>query len=363
MGTYAEHRATDRVTRLLWALILPRRARKLRLTVAGWGVLITGGGLTAAAYNNASNILFLSLALLLATMAMGVILARWNLRRIESSLLAPEFLVAGESATVRIRLTNTRRQLPAYAIRVDVRDSGSGRTEELFSSDAIAPGGYGDYPWVVTPARRGLLTLRIESLRSSHPFGLLDIAFGHEKKRVVPVRPAPVPYSFDEYEARKLPERGSRTRRGEGGDTAYLRAYRAGDAQRLIHWRASAKRGALLVRETETADDHAYALRFDPAHFAGEHEAAFEKACSLVVALAADLWKHGRLASVAIGDEPEVAAHRPGELNRFLDRLATIAPGSGVRRTTAYRADTLTFHPGPGDIVHVRLQNRTVGEA
>src|SRR6185503_187511 len=40
-------------------------------------------------------------------------------------------------------------------------------------------------------------------------------------------------------------------RRGRGADLYNLREYHAGDDPRLIHWRSTAKAGALMVRELE----------------------------------------------------------------------------------------------------------------
>src|SRR5206468_4266786 len=43
-----------------------------------------------------------------------------------------------------------------------------------------------------------------------------------------------------------------------------LRAFRSGDSPRLIHWRTSARRGELMVREFEEAPTDNLVLIFDP---------------------------------------------------------------------------------------------------
>ncbi len=52
-------------------------------------------------------------------------------------------------------------------------------------------------------------------------------------------------------------------RRGQGGEFEALRAYQAGDERRLIDWKRSASRGALLVKDFQFEQNHPVVLALD----------------------------------------------------------------------------------------------------
>jgi hypothetical protein len=52
--------------RLLWALVFPQRRHRIMLTASGVLLTVLAFGIGSAAYNSANNILFITLALMLA---------------------------------------------------------------------------------------------------------------------------------------------------------------------------------------------------------------------------------------------------------------------------------------------------------
>ena len=140
-------------------------------------------------------------------------------------------------------------------------------------------------------------------------------------------------------------------------------AHAIGDAMRLILWKASAKRGRLLVRETAEPGEAGFSLRLDAAAFLLADDACFEKACAFAGSLAEDLFHKGRLTALAAGDEPFAPVKRACDLHAFLDRLSGLSRPAGVTRAGTLNPDTRHFVPGPGDVVHVRLRDQTLGEA
>lgn len=103
---------------------------------------------------------------------------------------------------------------------------------------------------VVVPTRRGVIeTVRVE-LRCSFPLGL----WSWRKRVWVPLeRPlhvAPVPLATELRLAPDTMHRGDELTRG-------VRPYEAGDALRHVHWPATARAGALQVRERED-DERTY---------------------------------------------------------------------------------------------------------
>ena len=349
--------------RWVWAYALPRRRERMRLTFAGYVVCVVAIGLGAAAYNNASNILFLSLALTLAMLALSGVLAWMNFRRLDWRLVPPSRLRAGEAAPVRVSVFNGRRRLPAYALRFGVSAAPGAAKETVRLREPLDPGESREGVWAFTPGRRGECVLRLDGVTSSHPFALLDKTVGAPMHTRVTVWPARVPYAFEPDAGRLLHREGVMRRKGSGSELIGLRDYREGDAMRLILWKASAKRGRLLVRETAEPGEAGFSLRLDAAAFLLADDACFEKACAFAGSLAEDLFHKGRLTALAAGDEPFAPVKRASDLHAFLDRLSGLSRPAGVTRAGTLNPDTLHFVPGPGDVVHVRLRDQTLGEA
>jgi uncharacterized protein (DUF58 family) len=138
------------------------------------------------------------------------------------------------------------------------------------------------------------------------------------------------------------------TRTGGGTDLLALRRYAPGDSHRLIHWKASARAGRLLVRQfaAEAGERHVLWLRTDAAGWPRAEQ--FERAVSLAATLAEDLFRADRLAGVALDAGPPVTVRRGRDLEAWLDRLAVIAPRPAVAGEPAWArggAGVITFAP------------------
>jgi uncharacterized protein (DUF58 family) len=117
-----------------------------------------------------------------------------------------------------------------------------------------------------------------------------------------------------------------------------LRPFRTGDSPRAIHWRTSARRGELMVREYEDLPGDDLLLVFDPAAPAGAAE--FESAVSLAATVCWE-WCRQR------GDRLILAA--PGPAGTLLDGLT--GPEHG-RRLLAFLAGVQpAVGPGPADFL------------
>ena len=122
------------------------------------------------------------------------------------------------------------------------------------------------------------------------------------------------------------------------GELAGLRAFRPGDDPRGIHWRTSARRGMLLVREHEDDEGREGTILFDNDPRAGA--AAFELAVSRAAALCVELARRGMAVGlITRGGEIPPSVGAP-HLGRLLTRLAFVAPEPGPpprarRRPTA----------------------------
>ncbi|MCX6952738.1 MAG: DUF58 domain-containing protein [Verrucomicrobia bacterium] len=349
------------------------------------GILLIGlsMGIGTAAYNSSSNILFITLSLLLACLILSGLLSWLNLRGVAWRLALAAPLRAGHEAIVGLELRNQKAFLPTYGLwfeltartveagvpqRAESTVTGRGIDvkEMLAKADAavtrgrlalrtrLEPTGDMRLEWVCKPDRRGRLRVELAGVGSLFPFGFLKKEIGTELKVETVVWPAPVEYQRHAVVSSRRPAGGERVpRAGTGGDLHALRRYAVGDSHRLIHWKASARTQTLLVRQfaAESAEGFSLWLRTDAAVWPRPEQ--FELLVSFCATLGEDLFREGRLTGVAINAEEPAAVRRVHDMEAFLDRLAEVAPleaASGVPRglegtQTRGRKNVLTFIP------------------
>jgi uncharacterized protein (DUF58 family) len=110
-----------------------------------------------------------------------------------------------------------------------------------------------DLSYVVTGARRGVHALGPLTVRSSDPFGLARRTVVFSQRTPVTVAPAVVDLApLLEYAGATGGMLHSTTDQlGQGADNLVARPYAPGDSMRRIHWRATAHRDELMVRQEE----------------------------------------------------------------------------------------------------------------
>ncbi len=371
---------------LLWSLVWPRGGERMVPTMPGIVLIGLSFGLGTAAYNSSSNILFITLSLLLACLILSGVLSWLNLRGVAWRLeVAPPWR-AGHVANVGLELRNGKSFLPTYGLwfelvaravaaggpaRVESTITGKGidvraalkKAAEAEARGSVALGGRLDprdaarLEWSFTPARRGRLRVELAGVGSLFPFGFLKKFVGSELRAEAVVWPAPVEY-------RRLAAGGARragggermARVGSGGDLRALRRYATGDSHRLIHWKASARTRQLLVRQfaAESSEGLALWVRTGAEEWPGREQ--FERLVSFAATLAEDLFRAGRLQTVALDEAAPVAVRHVRDLEGWLDRLAVVevrkdsvvggAPAAGgVRAPMMGRKNLLTFAP------------------
>lgn len=337
-------------------MVYPQRGHRILPTVPGVLLIGLALGIGTAAYNSSSNILFITLSLLLACLILSGVLSWINLRGVTWRLRVPGPLRVGHDATVALELRNGKTFLPTYGLwfeltaraidvvvqqraestvtgrGIDVREmlakAEAGVTRgQLMLRERLEPEGEARLEWGCRPEKRGLMRVELAGVGSLFPFGFLKKEIGTELWSETVVWPAPVEYRRNAVLSPRRPAGGERVARaGTAGDLHALRRYAAGDSHRLIHWKASARTRTLLVRQfaAESAEGYALWLRTDAAVWTRPEQ--FELLVSFCGTLAEDLFRAGRLIGVAINDEAPRAVRRVHDMEAFLDRLAVVRP-------------------------------------
>ncbi|WP_414660780.1 DUF58 domain-containing protein [Horticoccus sp. 23ND18S-11] len=363
---------------LLWSMIYPQRGQRILPTLPGVVLIGLSFAVGTAAYNSSSNILFITLSLLLACLILSGVLSSMNLRGVRWRLQLAPPLRAGHEAVAALELRNRKRFLPTYGLWFDFAarsvDPIAGQRAEMTLSARSAdiraalakadlaenrgqvaligrldPGGESRVEWVFKPARRGRLRLELVSVGSLFPFGFLRKDIGTELIRETIVWPAPVEYRRHPVATLRRSAGGQRmARAGSGGDLLALRRYATGDSHRLIHWKASARTGNLLVRQfaAESAEGYSLWLRTDAGVWTQAEQ--FELLISFVATLVEDLFRAGRLLQFALDAAPPVVMRRVHDLELVLDQLALARPVGTVLAVSegpATKQSLMTFAP------------------
>jgi uncharacterized protein (DUF58 family) len=344
------------------------------------GVIYLAGifAVSLAALNTGNNLLFLIVGCMLAVILLSGILSRITLTGVEVSLELPEHVFAQRPAPALLELRNLKQTMPSFSLLVVGAKSSHKKkpasTGALLSAapENVAPDisdstGSGAvlrqpvyFPYLsrrqslrqqveLTFPRRGVYRQKSLALRTRFPFGFL------EKTRTVPSTAEMVVYPPIEptdqfYEILPLISGEIETFvKGRGHDLYAIRDHMSGDSARFVDWKATARSGALKIREFAREDERRVLLVLDSflapvtqhgsrSVFASLSTASqkFNRAVDLCACLA---WHFHELNS-AIGfrsGSAEIAVAPSGEnvydVLHALARIEARSPDSGVPAT------------------------------
>ena len=335
---------------LLWSLVFPRRAQRVMATVPGVVLIALSLGVGVAAYNSASNILFITLSLLLGCLVLSGVLSWLNFRGLDWRLEVDSPMRAGREHPAALLLRNTKRVLPTHGLTFEVTNTSAEKPRQLVLRDRLDPQGEARIDWVICPARRGMERVELVFIGSLFPFGFLRKSLAGRTACDVLVWPAPIEYRrFPSVAWRRAQPGESVARSGQNGDLFALRNYQAGDSHRQIHWKASARLRKLVVRQFSTDSEETFTLWLRTSAMLWKNAEQFELLCSFAATLAEDLFRQGKLDALAIDRGSAVQVRGVRDIEAFLDRLALLQPtGQDVlasRGSRPARKNVLTFEP------------------
>jgi uncharacterized protein (DUF58 family) len=293
-----------------------------------------------------------NLILLVFTLAAGPFLAsifggRSMLRRLSVLRRVPAYVFSSDTLVIDYGLENGRRWYAALAlfiedslVPVDRSVSGAATlTPRVFF--ARVPGrDRARVQWQCVSPKRGRYSFRDLDVGTRSPFGIV------EHRVTITLADQIVVYPKIGQLTRRwflMQRQATENRRGQRHDRSAqqmeyhgLRDYRSGDSPRWIHWRTSARRGELMVKEFEQQNEQDLAILIDPwlprTKAAVEQREALEQAISFAATVCLESCRHPgrRLVLGWTGPTPGVR-HGPASvklLHDLLEQLAVLRPAS-----------------------------------
>jgi uncharacterized protein (DUF58 family) len=236
---------------------------------------------------------------------------------------APRTATAGQLIPITITVTNRGSRTRAL-LSVDDRFCGRGAAVV----GMIRPGQTREYVSRRADARRGVHAHGEATIVAAGPFGALRVA------RSVSVSSPLIVYPLT-YDAPTRPMVGLGEWRVPApiGDTSSVRDYHRGDPLRHVHWRSSARRGELMVREFDTEKRAEVTVVAEASTDADVADAVASAACSLGLALL----RSGEVRLIAAGDGAGETLHAR-DRETVLEWGARLVPGDPSLRAVLERS-------------------------
>jgi uncharacterized protein (DUF58 family) len=313
----------------------PTPGPRLRFTPSGLAWLGVAAVVGALAWYRSINLVLIFVYAMLLLLLLNGLLAWLAVRKTVAARVAVPPMFAGERAECQVRVTNHS----ASPVTVTAEDrAGAGANTflvyRLAGMQSIVCSAWREFP---TRGRFGGPV----GVMSGYPFGLLECERPGESGGEIVVLPAhgyAEPDGLRRWVARNVLDDGKarnvqRRVTSEHAEVRGVRAYRSGDSLRDVHWKTSARRGELMVREYDSAPSPELVLVVEPWLPDSPSEAdreRLEAALSLAVTMAVT-WRRAFdspvLVAVAGGEFQVATARSEEDMREALTPLADVAGG------------------------------------
>lgn len=342
----------------------PRTRRHVVFTREGWSFI------SILAFVVFGSILRqINLLVMLAAMMIPALLFNWRMavsliRRISVRHSLPEWVFAGKTTVIELEVENQSRTFAAWNIMLtdEIR-----RVEPVTSNPAfrsidlvavsVEPGHTTHVSYRCFFTERGVYRIGPTKVACQYPFGLVRTWFYQLVTKELYVAPR-----LGELKAKWNKRLGAQVvgtasaerRRGWLPDEFFgLRSWQHGDSMRSIHWRSSAKRGQIVVRQYDQPTDRDFALALDLFTLSNEsgfsHEKVEQGASFVATILARVNYSvQGRMAIAVCGQQTSLFTnHVPGEfVGSVMQELASAQPSSHTELFAILRELASKVSPG-----------------
>ena len=285
------------------------------------------------------------LMLVFAMMAGPFVLNGWivfsMLKRTSLERQAPARAMAGQPISVELTLVNRKRWFSSRLMSVeDEITNGRERLTGRVMFVRVPPQSQRSGHYRLCLAQRGRYLLGPTLVSSSFPLGLGERGLAFAKRTEILVYPRIGrlhPHWKSRLQDAALLVQRQRTRRGAYDDEFHrIREYRQGDNPRGIHWRSSARRNELMVKEYHQNREFDLAIVLDlwvPDKPTEDQLENVELAVSFAASLALEHMRECRDAEMSLlvaGADEYLVRLRPGQVSEdaILDQLALAEPRS-----------------------------------
>jgi len=240
-------------------------------------------------------------------------------------------LQVGIDGYAELGVTNTGRRHTPTLFLAD--GFGGVRRSARFLVAPLAPGASSHAAYRIPTERRGRYRLGPLHYAVGDPFGLtrsrrraagITEVLVHPRVHDVlsPPEGTGDDLDYDAHNVRGRPE--------PGGEFHTLRDYEHGDDLRRVHWRSTARRGSLMIRQDEARRRAPVLVLLDAR--SGRHDrASFETAVEAAASIVAALDRDGRPATLVTTAGERIGSPGRRHLASVLDALAVIEPGGPDR--------------------------------
>jgi uncharacterized protein (DUF58 family) len=296
----------------------------IRITKVGlWYVLFTVL-VAITATNTGNNALYLVVAVMLAALVVSGVVSRQNVRGLEAELEAEGEVFANQPFSLGFALENRSRWLPRWLLLVAASRGGSPRLVPYLPPRGVSRGGLD-----LLLLTRGVQRIPALHVSSLFPFGFFRKGVRYPIDREIVVYPELYPAATVEVEQSGRFGEAPIQRAGWGHELYALRGFRPGDDPRGIHWKQTARTGAIVYMEREAEESRRLSVLFDNGvgRLEGEDDRArFERLVSEAATTAVDYL--GRGFEVELVTRERALPFAGGRRQRLaiLEHLALIAP-------------------------------------
>ncbi|MGI9518673.1 MAG: DUF58 domain-containing protein, partial [Pirellulaceae bacterium] len=312
--------------------------RHTRITYEGLSFLAILAFIVLGSIMRQINLLVLLSGLMIAPFFFNWRISAKMMERLRFQRVFPDTVYAGKPLVIFWEVHNDRRAISSWGIRITdrLRGEAAGRDTEdvVLVIPPVAPGGVAQGSYRCLLPHRGVYRLGPATASSAFPVGLIRTKAKLSEPEYLTVAPALGRLTQSWHRMTRSwfeGEESHQRRRGTADEEIYaIRPWQSGDNKRLVHWRSSAKRNEIHVKQFDQRTDRQFAVTLDLFHVESMEELVEEAVSMLATILNAMPAAQPMEAVGVFGDQQlvktgRVSRHANGEIMKL---LATVGPSS-----------------------------------